>query len=161
MTDTGVFESEVALDRLRVDLTAVRQRVRELDRRVTALQLLTAADDSRHVEQAIMHAATAATDLHKVAGLLGGIGLVEQLRSRVEAIGDGVAAAALDTLVAEIDLTRRRVTRSSALASAASAQLDRQLALVLGTPETSGEYGGAARRSPSATTGPRLVDRLA
>ncbi|MDG2111546.1 MAG: hypothetical protein P8N02_02910, partial [Actinomycetota bacterium] len=158
---TTALDEGATLERLAVDLTAVRQRVRELDRRVTALQLLTAGDDSRHVEQAIMHAATAATDLHKVAGLLGGAGLMDQLRARVEATGDPTLAADLETLAEEIDVTRRRVARSSALASAASGQLDRQLALVLGTSESSGEYSGRRRSTGVASTGPRLVDRLA
>ncbi len=150
------------IQRARVDVAAVRQRIRELDRRVTALHLLTAADDSRHLEQAIMDAASAATDLHKVASLLGGRGLLDQLHQRAVQLGDDVLRADVDALAGEIDATRARVARSSVLTSAVSSQLDRQLTGLFGQVETSGEY-----RAPTAanvrpgSVGPRLVDRLA
>jgi len=150
------------VDRLRVDLTALRQRIRELDRRVTALQLLSAADDGRHIEQAIMDTAAAATDLHKVNELLGGRGLIDRLHERVVALGDLDCAQSLDTLVAEIDDTRARVERSSLLATASSRQLERQIAAILGRPAQSGEYT-ASPTLPGSDDGasPRIVDRMA
>ena len=111
------------VDRLRVDLTAVSQRVRELDRRVTALHLLMAADDARHIEQGIIDAAGAATDLHKVTSVLGGSGLVTRLRARVDDVDDADLDAVLADLEDEIDATRRRVLRSSVLTRVASAEL--------------------------------------
>ena len=152
--------SEIA-ERLRVDLMALRQRVCQLDRRVTALQLLSAADDGRHIEQAIMDTAAAATDLHKVTELLGGRGMIDRLHERVVSLGDPTFARTLDALVDEIDEIRARVGRSSMLTTAASAQLEQQIALILGRPAVSGEY----RSSPNSPAGygasPRLVDRLA
>ena len=147
-------------DRLAVDLTAVDQRVQELDRRVTALHLLMAADDARHIEQAIIDAASAATDLHKVTGVLGGSGLVERLAERVEVLADPQLARRFDQLLDAIDSTRRRVARTAVLTRVASAQLDQQLGQVLGPLEQTGMYSRPSQSGPTPS-GPRLVDRLA
>lgn len=150
------------IQRARVDVAAVRQRIRELDRRVTALHLLTAADDSRHIQQAIIDAAGAATDLHKVVSLLGGRGLIDRFEERADTFGDDELGRELTALGQEIDDTRARVARSSTLTSAASAQLERQLGELLGRPETSGEYRAhSAFGAHPGSIGPRLVDRLA
>jgi hypothetical protein len=153
-------DRQVMVERLNVDVTAVRQRVRELDRRVTALHLLTAADDVRHLPQAIVDAATAATNLHKVTELLGGSGLVDRLAERVAAAGDADARRAMAALVADIDQTRARVRRSTMLTTQAALQLHKQVESVLGPLETSGVYRPAVHIGGVAG-GPRLVDTRA
>ena len=157
---THATDRTAQAERLAVDLTAVDQRVQELDRRVTALHLLMAADDARHIEQAIIDAAAAATDLHKVTGVLGGSGLVQRLAERVEDLADPVLARRFDQLLDDIDATRRRVARSAVLTRVAASQLDQQLGQVLVPLEQTGMYSSPSQSAPNSS-GPRLVDRLA
>jgi hypothetical protein len=149
--------------RLRVDITALRQQVKELDRRVTALHLLTAADDSRHVEQAIIDAASAASNVHKVSSLLGGRGLLEALRDRSARLGalDLTIHEEIDALADEIEATHRRVTRSSLLNQTALVHLARQLGDVLGQPEPQTVYTPPNPSISGQNNSPRLIDRMA
>lgn len=149
--------------RLRVDITALRQQVKELDRRVTALHLLTAADDSRHVEQAIMDAASAASNVHKVSALLGGRGLLDALRERSALLGelDLTIHEEIDALADEIEATQRRVTRSSLLNQTALVHLARQLGDVLGQPEPQTVYTPPNPSISGRNNSPRLIDRMA